>query len=98
MHMPTFDQPSSSGASSSVLAVVNYTASGTEGTNFLVPIGSVLATSDYEITWSTKGVASVPVLDFPDGPGDRTTSYFRVYAADVLTEGDRLVFVLHEAS
>jgi hypothetical protein len=95
-HMPTTDGPVASEVGGTVIAVVTYTATGTEGTSFLVPIGSTLSTPDYEITWSPRGVVNTPVLDLPDGVGDRTTTYFRVYAADVLTVGDQLVFVLFE--
>lgn len=82
--------------SGATLAVVTYTATGSEGTSFLVAIGRTLDTDGYEITWSPGGVTSVPVLDLPDSTGDRTTTYFRVNTADVLTAGDRLVFVLFE--
>lgn len=95
-HMPTIGQAVEVASGGTVVAVVTYTATGSEGTNFLVPIGSVLASAAYEITWSPRGVTNVPVLDLPDGSGDRTTSYFRVYAADVLTAGDQIVFVLFE--
>ena len=97
-HMPTTEQPAGGAVGgATVLALVEYTATGSEGTNFLVPIGEVLDTVDYEITWSPKGVVSVvPILDLPDGVGDRTTTYFRVYSVAALTAGDKLMFVLYE--
>jgi hypothetical protein len=97
-HMPTVADPESAAATSGGI-IVTYTATGLEGTYFLVPIGQTLATSDYEIVWSPRGVVSVvPMVDLPDEPGDRTTTFFRVVTADVLTEGDKLVFILFEAT
>lgn len=90
-HMPTFDQSTDRGTGG---IVVRYTATGSEGVSFLVPIGSVLASSSYEVMHSTAGVANIPFLDFPKGVGDRTTTYFRVNAVAALTVGDKLVFVL----
>lgn len=95
-HMPTSDQPDDLPTSRGL--VVTYTATGTEGTSFLVPIGVTTNSADYEIVWSARGVTSVvPVLDLPDAAGDRTTTYFRVNSADVLTSGDQLTFVLFGA-
>jgi hypothetical protein len=95
-HMPTSAQPDSVPTVGGL--VVTYTATGTEGTSFLVPIGITVNSSDYEIIWSARGVSSVvPVIDLPDAVGDRTTTYFRVNCADVLTAGDQLTFVLFGA-
>lgn len=91
-HMPTSATPASTATAGGY--VVTYTASGVEGTSFLVPIGATLNVDTYEIVWSAKGVTSVPVLDLPDTLPDRTTTYFRVNTADVLTAGDKLTFVL----
>src|SRR5689334_2806059 len=96
-HMPTFDTPPS-GPTGSRGIVVNYVATGLEGTSFLVPIGADLGTDAYAVTWAPAGVTNFPVPDFPTGAGDRTSTYFRVTTADVLTAGDKLTFVLFEES
>lgn len=94
-HMPTTEQPSGGGGGAgSGGLVVTYTATGLEGTSFLVPIGETLDSASYEVVWSSNGVGSVPVLDLPDT--DKTATYFRVTTADVLTAGDKLVFVLFQ--
>lgn len=92
-HMPTSAQPSGGGGSGGGIVVV-YTATGSEGTSWLVSIGQTLTSNDYEVTWSPNGVTNVPVLDIPDA--DKTTTQFRVNSADVLTAGDRLVFVIFQ--
>jgi hypothetical protein len=92
-HMPSSEQPSGATGTSSGI-VITYTATGAEGTSFLVPIGQTLNGTSYEIVWSSNGVGSVPVLDLPDT--DKSTTQFRVNLADVLTAGDKLVFVLFQ--
>lgn len=93
MHMPTSDQPTgATGATGGI--VVTYTATGLEGTSFLVPIGQTLNSASYEVVWSSNGVGNVPVLDLPDT--DKSTTFFRVTVADVLTAGDKFVFVLFQ--
>lgn len=82
------------GGSGSTLAVVTYTATGTEGTSFLVPIGQTLNDANYEVVWSSNGVDNVPVLDLPDT--DKSTTNFRVTVADVLTAGNKFVFVIFQ--
>lgn len=87
------------GASSSSVSgtggiIVNYTATGTEGTSFMVPIGQTLSSANYTITMATEGVSNVPFADFPQGVGDRTTTQFRCNTVADLTAGDKLVFVL----
>lgn len=95
MHMPAFDG-GGSGVSESGTGgiIVRYTATGAEGTSFLVPIGQVLASADYVVTQANQGVTNVALCDFPEAVGDRTTTYFRCNVVAALTVGDKLVFVL----
>lgn len=81
----------------SALLDVNYVATGVEGTDFNVPIGSTLPNDVYNLFWAPKGVASVPVLDLPDTlAGDRTTTQFRVITSANLTAGDILTFLIFQ--
>ena len=77
---------------------VTYTATGSEGTDFMVSIGATLSSDSYTVLWSPRGVVeSVPIIDLPNSAGsDRTTTQFRVTAASDLTAGDVLVFVILE--
>jgi hypothetical protein len=85
------------GDSSAEVRVVTYTASGGEGTDFNVTIGSTMAADDYEVFWSPAGITNLPILDLPIADaGDRTTTTFRVTTADSLTAGDVLKFLLVE--
>lgn len=93
MHMPTSASPTGGSGSGSRAKVV-YTATGVEGTDFVVPIGATLDDNAYAVLWAPSGVTNIPVPDFPSAPGDRTTTQFRVKTADVLTAGDKLTFVL----
>jgi hypothetical protein len=78
--------------------IVSYTATGSEGTDFTVSIGSSMPDANYKLSWSTEGVTNLPILDCPTANGDRTASTFRVTPAAALTAGDKLVFFLFEAS
>lgn len=86
------------GAPVSLHRTVTYTATGSEGTDFMVSIGATLQSDEYTVLWSPRGVVeSVPVLDLPNSAGsDRTTTQFRVTTATDLTVGDVLVFVILE--
>ncbi len=95
-HMPNSDQPSSVSGTGGGL-VVEYTATGVEGTSFLVSIGQTVNNDTYKIGYSPQGVTNVPIVDLPQGVGDRTTTQFRVNLADVLTAGEVLLFVLFGA-
>lgn len=95
-HMPTSAAPTG-GAGNMGGRKVSYVATGAEGVDFMVPIGTVLGADDYEIVLSPQLVAAVPVCDFPNEvAGDRTTSQFRVRLAAPLTAGDKLVFLLFQ--
>lgn len=84
----------STGSTANVVTV-NYTATGAEGTDFTVTIGSTMTSDVYFVVPSTRGVANVPVIDLPDTlAADRTTTTFRVVTADVLTAGDKLAFLV----
>lgn len=87
----------SSGCASS--RIVTYTATGAEGVDFTVPIGTTLALDTYEVgLLGIAGAANFPILDFPNAvAGDRTTTTFRVLSAAVLTVGDILKFQIVEA-
>lgn len=77
------------------VVTVNYTATGAEGTDFTVTIGATMASDTYLVVPTTRGVASVPVMDCPDTlAADRTATTFRVVTADVLTAGDKLAFLV----
>ena len=74
------------------IRIITYTATGAEAQPFDVPIGTTLATADYDIFWSSAGVVNVPVLDVPTA--GRTTTTFPVTTADSLSPGDVLKFLL----
>ncbi len=79
--------------------LIEYTATGSEGTSFFVSIGATLDDDDYEVGFfGAKGAAIVPAAwDFPDAlAGDRTTTQFRVLIPDVLSAGDVFLFELVE--
>lgn len=77
--------------------IITYTATGSEGVDFPVPIGLTLDTTDYEVGFfGIAGAANVPVMDFPTGAGDRTTTTFRVLTAAPMTFGDVIKFQLVE--
>lgn len=86
------DDPSNGEATNMI--VIDYTATGSEGTSFMVPIGATLA--NYRVVWSPQGVENLPLLDLPQGPGDRTSTEFRVVTSVQLAEGERLTFFVAE--
>ena len=82
-------------SSTSTVTTVNYTATGSEGTDFTITIGATMASDVYFVVPTTRGVTNVPIMDCPDSlAGDRTTTTFRVVTADVLTAGDKLCFLV----
>lgn len=85
------------GAPVSTHRLVTYTATGSEGTDFMVDIGATLSADTYTLLWTSSDVTDVPVLSLPTAAGsDRTTTQFRVTTADSLTAGDVLHFVILE--
>ncbi len=71
---------------------VTYVATGAEGEDFRVPIGSTMSNNTYDIVFQPMGMAALPAVDMPNGPGDRTTVDFRVLTNGPLTAGDKLRF------
>lgn len=96
-HMPSFSNPNVIPSGSATIVLVQYTATGTEGADFMCPIGTTLVDTTYGVTWSPAGVAAVPFVDLPNKLlTDRTTSAFRVLLNAPLTLGDQLEFtVIH---
>lgn len=74
------------------LQIVTYTATGIEGTSFMVPLPEARADASYSVVWAPQGVTNVPLLDLPQNPGDRTTTAFRVLTAEQLAAGEKLHF------
>lgn len=100
-HMPSYGSAGTNCDSgcSGAARIVEYTATGAEGTDFMVPVGTTLADDEYEVgLFGTRGVVNVPICDFPNAlAGDRTQTEFRVVTAAVLTAGDVLLFQIVEA-
>lgn len=74
--------------------IVTYTATGSEGTDFMVTLPATL-TDAYEVSFfGAAGAASIPdVWDFPDTlAGDRTSTQFRVLVPAALSAGDVFKF------
>ena len=79
--------------------VVTYVATGAEGPNFMVPIGSTLPSASYAVAWAPSGIQNVPLLDLPNGVGDRTTTSFRVLIGGLpLAVGETFVFIVFETT
>jgi hypothetical protein len=78
--------------------IITYVATGSEGVDFMVDIGTTLATDSYHVSlFGVTAAADFPVLSFPEAlAGDHTTTQFRVLSADVLDVGDILKFMLIE--
>lgn len=90
-------QLASAGPSPTGYEIVNYIATGAEGTDFNVAIGVVMANDSYGLVWAPAGMSGnlVPVADLPNIlAGDRTTTQFRVIVSNNLTAGDKLTFIL----
>lgn len=79
---------------------VDYIATGTEGTDFDVPIGVSMIDGTYSVTAQSAGGTSgdgtesngVELLDIPKA--GRTTTHFRVVTGASLTAGDVLEFAI----
>lgn len=98
-HMPSFSNPGQTPVAGGSFLNVVYTATGAEGTDFMVPILGSMNDDLYSVYWSPMGVASVPVPDLPNALlTDRTQTAFRVLVSAPLTAGDKLTFLLVEAS
>jgi hypothetical protein len=73
---------------------VTYVATGAEGTDFRVNIGTTMNNANYDVLWQPMGMAALPSIDLPDNAGDRTTTTFRVLTNGPLTAGDQIRFFL----
>ena len=79
---------------------VTYTATGSEGTDFTIPIGATLASGSYAVIVQSAGGASVDgtqssgveVIDLPIT--NRTTTTFRIVLGQALAPGDVLQFLV----
>jgi len=84
-------QPPSKG-----FVTVLYTATGSEGSDFMVSIGVTMTNNQYQVLWGPRGdLQNVPLIDLPEGPGNRTTTEFRVLVGGLgLAAGEKLVFIV----
>jgi hypothetical protein len=97
-HMPAGTFTPSTGGFQSF--VVDYTATGSEGTDFNVPIGKVMADTSYGVVMQSAGgtqgdgteSGGVQLLDIPKA--GRAIGQFRVLIGSPLTAGDILEFVI----
>jgi hypothetical protein len=90
-------QLASAGPSPTGYEIVNYVATGAEGTDFFVSIGVVMANDSYGLVWSPAGMSNnlIPAVDLPNiAANDRTTTQFRVVTSAALTAGDKLTFMV----
>ena len=71
---------------------VTYTATGSEGSDFDVPIGATLVSANYSVEFSCAGATYIIDADMPTA--DRTTSQIRVVTTSAPVAGDVLDFVL----
>jgi len=70
-----------------------YTATGAEGSDFMVNLPAARATDTYLVEGTSQGVTMIVAYDFPDLlAGDRTTTAFRVITTGSLTAGDQIYF------
>lgn len=78
--------------------IITYVATGAEGTDFMVSIGTTLASDEYDVSlFGITAAANFPILSFPEAlAADHTTTQFRVLSAAVLTAGDIIKFILIE--
>lgn len=79
---------------------LRYVATGSEGTDFDVPLGSTMADTSYSVTCSSAGGVrgdgtESSGVDVPDMPvAGRTTTEFRVLLGQALASGDILEFTV----
>jgi hypothetical protein len=97
-HMGSSGADCQSGAGCGSSRIVTYTATGSEGSSFMVSIGTTLSNDDYAVLWAPSGVQNIPLLDLPNAlAGDRTTTQFRVtIGGEALAAGEVLTFVIFE--
>lgn len=83
------------GSGNAQLAKQRYTATGSEGTDFMVTLSVAQSDDLYAvIPLQVKG-SSVVFIECPDDAGgDRTTTQFRVLLSGALTAGDKIDFLV----
>jgi len=82
------------GESPSTYVATTYMFTGSEGTDFFVALSAEMLNANYALTWAPKGCpGGVPVIDLPNGAGDRTMSQFRVQTDIQQDAGDQVEFV-----
>lgn len=86
----------SSTSTATTVKIVDYTATGSEGVDFFVPIGVPMTDGNYAVVWAPEGEVAIPVVDLPNGGGDRTSTQFRVLMNAQISAGDKLTFVLFQ--
>lgn len=96
-HMPRYGRSGSVTTVGTVTParIVSYTATGSEGVDFMVPIGVTLPNDSYDVGFfGAAGAAIIPaVWDFPNAvAGDRTATQFRVLIPAPLQAGDVFKF------
>jgi hypothetical protein len=86
---------SSSGSPASSLQSFRYTATGAEGSDFMVPLPAARGNDTYSVQAQCAGVTSILGIDCPDLlAGDRTTTQFRVITTGAVTAGDQFDFIV----
>ena len=75
-----------------LFVAVVYTATGSEGTDFMVSIGRTMADTSYVVLETAATVAAVPSLEVPRA--GQTTTQFEVVINGPLTAGDLLTFLV----
>lgn len=91
------DGGSTSSSTAATVVIVDYTATGSEGVDFFVPTGISIG-GTYAVVWAPEGDVAIPVVDLPNGPGDRTGSQFRVLMNAQVSAGDKYTFILFQRS
>lgn len=78
------------------MVAYTYTATGAEGSDFVIPLPATRVDDNYVPQVTCGGVDASLTFDCPDLiSSDRTTSQFRVIASAALQAGDRLDVVVH---
>jgi hypothetical protein len=84
-----------SGTPAGSIQSFRYTATGLEGSDFMVTLPAARANDVYGVQGSQAGAASILGMDFPDLlAGDRTTTQFRVITSGPVTAGDQFDFLV----
>lgn len=83
------------GGGGATITAFRYTADGSEGSDFFIPLPAAQANDSYFLTMTTSGVTELLVVDLPDiAAGDRTTTQFRVITSAAVQLGDQFdIFV-----